>query len=218
MNASAERLRQSLVDASNEAEALRLNAGTSGNISVRLEAGMLITPTGVPPKSLRPELVVAMDFNGTWSSEVTPSSEWALHASIYKARPEVQAIVHAHPDHCVALSCARESLPAFHYMIAGFGGDDIRCSKYAVFGSPELADATVEAIEGRTACLLANHGMVAVGTSVAEAFGRTLKLETLARQYILCRSFAQPVVLTPDDLAEVKERYKTYGRQAVRAS
>ena len=218
MTEMSEHLRQSLVDASREAEALRLNAGTSGNISVRTDKGMLITPTGVPSKSLRNEMIVEMDLDGAWSGEMTPSSEWALHAAIYKARPEVQAIVHAHPDNCVALSCAREPLPAFHYMIAGFGGDDIRCSKYAAFGSPELAGVTVEAIEGRTACLLANHGMVAVGATVAEAFGRTVKLETLARQYILCRSFSQPVVLTPDDLVEVKERYKTYGRQPVRAS
>jgi L-fuculose-phosphate aldolase len=218
MNANSEQLRQSLVDASREAEALRLNAGTSGNISIRIEAGMLITPTGIPSKSLRPEMIVAMDFDGNWSGDVTPSSEWALHAAIYKARPEIEAIVHAHPDHCVALSCAREALPAFHYMIAGFGGDDVRCSRYATFGSPELADVTVEAIDGRTACLLANHGMVAIGASVAEAFSRTVKLETLARQYILCRSFSQPVVLTADELVDVKERYKTYGRQTTRVS
>lgn len=218
MTDTSEQLRQSLVDATKEAEVLRLNAGTSGNISVRTADGMLITPTGIPSKSLRPDMIVAMDLDGAWSGDMTPSSEWALHAAIYKARPEVQAIVHAHPDNCVALSCAREALPAFHYMVAGFGGVDIPCSKYAAFGSPELAEVTVEAIEGRTACLLANHGMVAVGTSVAEAFGRTVKLETLARQYILCRSFSQPVVLTPQDLVEVKERYKTYGRQPSRAS
>jgi L-fuculose-phosphate aldolase len=217
MTTNYEQLRQSLVDAANEAQALRLNAGTSGNISTRADNGMLITPTGIGPKLLRRSLIVRMEFEGAWLGETAPSSEWALHAAIYKARPEVQSIVHAHPDHCVALSCTREPIPAFHYMVAGFGGDDIRCSTYASFGSPELAEATVRAIEGRTACLLANHGMVAVGSSVTEAFGRSVKLETLARQYILCRSFSQPVVLTESELGEVKERYKTYGLQPAQA-
>ncbi|MDQ0323422.1 L-fuculose-phosphate aldolase [Pararhizobium capsulatum DSM 1112] len=213
MNTDTEQDRQSLIDASREAEAFRLNVGTSGNISVRTVGGMLITPTGIPSKLLRPDLIVAMDLDGGWSGDTTPSSEWGLHAAIYKSRPEIQAIVHAHPDHCVALSCARVSIPAFHYMVAGFGGDDVRCSRYATFGSAELADVTVEAIEGRTACLLANHGMVAVGSTVTEAFSRTLKLETLARQYILCRAFSKPVLLTEGDLVEVNERYKTYGKQ-----
>lgn len=206
-------LRQSIVDASLEAEALRLNVGTSGNISARTGGGMIITPTGIPPRALRPDLLVTMDLDGAWSGTVSPSSEWALHAEIYKARPDVLAIVHAHPDHCVALSCARMSIPAFHYMVAGFGGEDIRCSGYATFGSRELAMETVAALEGRTACLLSNHGMVAVGGTVREALGRTMKLETLARQFILCSSFAAPVVLSAAELVDVAERYKTYGKQ-----
>ncbi|WP_292403833.1 class II aldolase/adducin family protein [Mesorhizobium sp.] len=215
MSTNMEHARQSLITAAQDAEALRLNIGTTGNISARLNDGMLITPSGIPPKELKTELIVAMDLNGIWSGSVRPSTEWALHAAIYKARPEVHAVMHAHPDHCVALSCARESLPAFHYMIAGFGGDDVRCSEYASFGSPELARLTVEALEKRTACLLANHGMVAVGASVAEAFGRTIKLETLVRQFILCRSFSEPVLLTRSDMSDVKQRYKAgYGRQS----
>jgi L-fuculose-phosphate aldolase len=211
MDMTSHHLRQSLIDASLDAETQRINTGTTGNMSIRIDGGMLITPSGIPPKTLRPESIVAMDLDGTWSGDIKPSSEWALHAAIYKARPEVQAVVHAHPDHCVALSCARLGLPAFHYMIAGFGGDDVRCSRYATFGSPQLADVTVEALKNRTACLLANHGMVAVGATLAEAYGRTLKLETLARQYMLCRSFAEPVLLTDEELVDVKERYKTYG-------
>lgn len=212
MDMNSQHLRQSLIDASLDAETQRINTGTTGNMSIRTDGGMLITPSGVSPKMLRPESIVTMDLDGKWSGDLAPSSEWALHAAIYKARPEVQAVVHAHPDHCVALSCARLGLPAFHYMIAGFGGDDVRCSRYATFGSPDLAVVTVEALEGRTACLLANHGMVAVGATLGEAYGRTLKLETLARQYMLCRSFAQPVLLTDDELVDVKQRYKTYGR------
>lgn len=216
MDMTSQDPRQSLIDASLDAETQRINTGTTGNMSIRIDGGMLITPTGIPPKKLTPEAIVPMDFDGNWSGDIKPSSEWALHAAIYKARPEVQAVVHAHPDHCVALSCARLGLPAFHYMIAGFGGDDVRCSRYATFGSPELAEFTVEAMDNRTACLLANHGMVAVGATLSEAYGRTLKLETLARQYMLCRSFAEPVLLSENDLVDVKQRYKTYGRQDAR--
>lgn len=216
MDKSSHDPRQSLIDASLDAELQRINTGTTGNMSVRTEGGMLITPSGIPPRQLRPDAIVAMDLDGHWSGSIKPSSEWALHAAIYKARPEVRAVVHAHPDHCVALSCARIGLPAFHYMIAGFGGDDVRCSRYATFGSPELADVTIEALENRTACLLANHGMVSVGATLAEAYDRALKLETLARQYMLCRSFAEPVLLDEKELVEVKQRYKTYGRQDAR--
>jgi len=213
MNMSSQDLRQSLIDASVDAEIQRINVGTTGNMSIRIESGMLITPSGIPARELEPDTIVTMDLAGQWLGKVKPSSEWALHSAIYRVRPEVRAVVHAHPDHCVALSCARIRLPAFHYMIAGFGGDDVRCSRYATFGSPELADVTVEALENRTACLLANHGMVTVGSTLTEAYGRALKLETLARQYMLCRSFAEPVLLNDNELVEVKQRYKTYGRQ-----
>lgn len=211
-------LRRALVHASEAVDRKGLNSGTSGNISVRFGDGMLITPTGMSAAQMSPELMVPMRLDGSWSGEVRPSSEWAIHAGIYRARPEAQAVVHAHPDHCVALSCARQGIPPFHYMVAGFGGDDIRCSAYATFGSPELADVVVAAIAGRTACLLANHGMVAFGRSLAEAVGRTEKLETLARQYVLCRSVGKPVLLTAEELVEVKERYKTYGVQPARSA
>ncbi len=191
---SSQDLRQSLIDASIDAEIQRINVGTTGNMSVRTDQGMLITPSGIPPRELAPDMIVAMDLDGDWSGKVKPSSEWALHSALYRRRPEIRAVVHAHPDHCVALSCARIGLPAFHYMIAGFGGDDVRCSRYATFGSPALGEAPVEAMENRTACLLANHGMVTAGSTLADAYGRALKLETLARQYMLCRSFAEPVL------------------------
>lgn len=213
MNMSSQDQRQCLIDVSLDAEIQRINVGTTGNMSIRVDGSMLITPSGIPPRQLEPDTIVAMDPDGHWSGSVKPSSEWALHAAIYKARPEVRAVVHAHPDHCVALSCARIGLPAFHYMIAGFGGNDVRCSRYATFSSPELAEVTVEAMENRTACLLANHGMVTVGSTLAEAYGRALKLETLARQYMLCRSFTDPVLLNDEELVEIRQRYKTYGRQ-----
>lgn len=206
-------LRQSLVDAARYVDAKGLNSGTSGNISLRLPMGMLITPTGVAPSQLDPSAMVRMTLDGQWTGAMRPSSEWSMHAAIYKAFPQAQAISHAHPDHCVALSCLRESLPPFHYMIASFGGDDVPCSDYALFGTDELAQAAVRALADRNTCLLANHGMIAFGPDLATALARTEKLETLVRQYMLARSAGRPVLLTAEELLVVKARYKTYGQQ-----
>lgn len=206
-------MRQALVLAARAIEDKRLNSGTAGNISLRSRKGMLITPTGITPRDLGADQMVEMDLDGGWVGDFRPSSEWAMHAAIYKAFPHAEAIVHAHPDHCVALSCLRENLPAFHYMIAGFGGDDVRCSGYAPFGSPELAEVAVEALAERNACLLANHGMIAFGPDLTTAVARAEKLEILARQYILARSIGKPVLIDEAELVTVKNRYKTYGQQ-----
>lgn len=204
---------RTILAATLETERHRLNSGTSGNISVRTKAGMLITPTGVPPAELRPEMMVSMSLSGDWSGEWRPSSEWAMHAAIYQAFGEAQAIVHAHPDNCVALSCLREEMPAFHYMIASFGGDTVRCADYAPFGSQELADAAVSAMRDRSACLLANHGMICYGRSPMAALEAALKLETLARQYLLARWTGSPVLLGEEEMRDVFRRFRTYGQQ-----
>lgn len=206
-------MRQALVLAARAIEDKRLNSGTAGNISLRTRTGMLITPTGITPSNLGADQMVELDFDGGWAGDFRPSSEWAMHAAIYKAFPHAEAVVHAHPDHCVALSCLRENLPAFHYMVAGFGGDDVRCSDYAPFGSPELAKVAVEALADRNACLLANHGMIAFGPDLTLAVARAEKLEMLARQYILARSIGAPVLIDEAELVTVKNRYKTYGQQ-----
>ena len=205
--------------ASDMAEAMRalqeagLNNGTSGNISVRTGDGMLITPTGIASDKLRPDMMVPMRFDGQWDHALRPSSEWSMHAAIYEAYPQAAAVVHAHPDHCVALSSLRRPLPAFHYMIASFGGDDVPCSAYEPFGSPELGAAAVVALKGRNACLLANHGMICHGADLASATARAVKLETLARQYFLACSIGSPVLLGADEMGAVKVRYRTYGQQ-----
>jgi L-fuculose-phosphate aldolase len=209
-------LRQALVDAVRRVEAKGLNSGTSGNISLRLDAGMLITPTGIAPAQLEPSSMVEMTLDGQWRGTNRPSSEWEMHAAIYEAFPAANAVVHAHPDHCVALSCLRQPLPPFHYMIASFGGDDVPCSEYAPFGTDELARAAVRALKNRNACLLANHGMVAFGPDLAGALARTEKLETLVKQYLLACSAGRPVLLTEEELSIVKLRYKTYGQQPAR--
>lgn len=205
-------LRQDLVKYSRECITRGLTNATAGNISVRFENGMLITPSGVEPFDMHEEQIAAVTFEGASFGPLKPSSEWALHASLYRRRPETQAVVHAHPVHCVALSALRKAIPPFHYMVAGFGGDEIPCAPYEVFGSQALADV-VSATMGQRyhACLMANHGMIALGPDLKTALSRTDKLETLARQYQLAKSVGDPVLLTEAEMATVRETYSTYG-------
>ncbi|MEQ8813496.1 class II aldolase/adducin family protein [Thalassobaculum sp.] len=192
-----------------------LTAGTAGNISVRTLDGMLITPTGAAAADLAPDRLVAMALDGTVNGDIRPSSEWQMHAAIYRAVPGAGAVVHTHADACVALSCQRRSIPAFHYMVAGFGGDDVPCTGYAPFGSVELAELAAAALDGRSACLLANHGMIAHGPDLARAVAATRRLEILARQYLLALTAGPPVLLDSAQMAEVRRRYAGYGQQAV---
>ncbi|HYZ63027.1 MAG TPA: class II aldolase/adducin family protein [Acetobacteraceae bacterium] len=184
--------------------------GNSGNVSVRTERGMLISPTGTTPERISAESVVEMGFDAPVPAA---SSEWALHAAIYQGRPEFGAIVHTHADACTALACLGLGLPAFHYMIAGFGGDDVRCAPYVTFGTPELADVAAAAMRGRTACLLANHGMIAAGPDLAAAIGATETLERLCRQYLLARAAGKLRILTAAEMRATRERFKTYGQR-----
>lgn len=190
-----------------------LTAGSAGNISVRTPGGMLITPTGATGDDLSAERIVAVAPDGSVAGEVRPSSEWQMHAAIYRAVPGAGAVVHTHADACVALSCQRRPIPAFHYMIAGFGGDDVPCTGYAPFGSVELAELAAAALAGRSACLLANHGMIAHGPDLARAVAATRRLETLARQYLLALTAGPPVILDGAQMAEVRRRYAGYGQQ-----
>lgn len=205
-------IRDALVHYSREAIARGLSNATAGNISMRFGEGMLITPSGIEPARMTPDQIAEVDFDGAVRGSWKPSSEWALHARLYRLRPEARAVVHAHPTYCVALSTLREPLPSFHYMVAGFGGDEAPCAPYAPFGTQELADVVAETMGARYhACLMANHGMIALGETLESAFSRTEKLETLARQYQLARSMGDPVLLTAEEMKVVRERYKTYG-------
>lgn len=182
--------------------------GSSGNVSLRMAGGMLISPTGTTPERIGPDDVVSMGLD---APAPRASSEWALHAAIYQDQPCVGAIVHTHADACTALACLNQGLPAFHYMLAGFGGDDVRCAPYATFGTPALAQATVTAIRGRTACLLANHGMVAAGPDLVSAVATAETLERLCRQYLLARSAGVPHLLSASEMQAARERYRNYG-------
>jgi L-fuculose-phosphate aldolase len=205
-------IRLSVVQVNAELEKQGMNVCATGNISVRCRDGMLITPAGSRTETLAPEHIVFTKFDGTWEGPLRPSSEWAMHREVYVKVPAANAVVHCHADHCVALSCFRKPIPAFHYMIQGFGGTDIPCVDYFPFGSQDLASAAGEALTDRTACLLSNHGMLARGVTLLGAFDAALKLETLARQYLMTLTIGAPTILTEADMAIVKENYKVYGK------
>src|SRR5271154_3327708 len=172
--------RQAIIDACCRMNALGINQGTSGNISVRHEDGMLITPTSVPYDMMVPEQIVFMGMDGSFAAGQRPSSEWRFHLDIMRARGEVNAVVHAHPTYATILSIMGLEIPPIHYMMAVAGGDNIRCSPYATFGTPELSAHAVKALEGRMACLLGHHGMIAVGPSLARALWLAVEVEKLA--------------------------------------
>ena len=203
--------RQQVVHVYRELARLGLMLGSSGNVSLRTRAGMLITPSGTTPQTVRAKALVTMTLDGDAGGKARPSSEWEMHAAIYKAFPEAHAVVHCHADACTALACLGEGLPAFHYEIAGFGGDDVRCAPYVTFGTTELAQEAVAAMAGRSACLLANHGMICHGPSPSAALASAINLEKLARQYLLARASGTPVLLNAAQMRAAHARYRSYG-------
>lgn len=188
--------------------------GSAGNVSVRTPDGMLITPSGCSAEAVTDDTIVALTLDGGTISSGTPSSEWPMHAAIYRAYAHAQAIVHTHAEACTALACLNQPLPAFHYMILAFGGPDVRCAPYVTFGTPELARLAVEALEGRSACLLANHGMVVHAPTLEKALSDAIVLESLCRQYLLARAAESPRLLTPVELDAAQERFRTYGSKS----
>ncbi len=210
--------RRDIIDACLEMNALGLNQGTSGNISIRFEDQMLISPSATPYANVTPDMVAAIDLSGemptTWAGPRKPSTEWRIHWLSMKKRADVTAVVHAHPTYCTALAMHHMPIPAAHYMIAAFGGMDVPCAKYATFGSSELAAYVLEALEGRSACLMANHGMVATGTGIEQAMWRAVELETIARQYFLALQIGAPKLLTKSQIDDTFRMFAGYGVQA----
>ncbi len=204
-----------IVDTCLAMNASGINQGKSGNVSARFGDAMLVTPSGVSYDALKPMNIVLLGLDGTpvEDGQLLPSSEWRMHADIYRARPEAQAIVHAHPTFCTALACQRTGIPAFHYMVAVAGGTDIRCSDYATFGTQALSDTMVAALQDRKACILANHGMICFEANLDKALGLAIEVEGLARQYHHARQLGEPVILSDAEMAEVLEKFKTYGKQ-----
>ena len=196
--------RQSIIDACREMNRLGINQGTSGNISLRQEDGMLITPTSVPYDNMQVDQIVFMKLDAAPGDGQRPSSEWRFHRDILKARPEVNAVVHAHPPYSTILAIMGREIPPVHYMIACAGGDTIRCAPYATFGTEELSRHAVTALEDRSACLLAHHGMIAVGPSLAKAMWLAVEVEALARQYHGCLQIGTPPLLSKTEIENVR--------------
>jgi L-fuculose-phosphate aldolase len=207
------KLRQELVATARRAEALGLNRGTSGNFSVRLPAGdgFLITPSAVPCDAMRAKDVVEMGADGEPRGPGVPSTERRLHAAILAARPDVGAVAHAHSRDATAVACLRRDVPPFHYMIAVAGGDSIRCARYETFGTEALARGALRALEGRRACLLANHGQVAVGATLARALALAVEVENLCATWLAALTVGQPVLLKRRQMRAVAEAFRTYG-------
>lgn len=212
----ADERRTAVVETARELVARGLNRGTAGNVSIRCDPagahGFLITPTGMDPFVMSPEDVVAMTLDGAVSGRREPSSEWRFHRDIYSKRPEAGAVLHAHSPFATALACQRRSIPAFHYMIARFGGNDVRCAAYATFGTQALSDSVTEALEGRSACLLANHGMVVFGRDLPHALGLVVEFEALCEQYWRTRQLAEPAILSSEEMDVVRRKFATYGQ------
>lgn len=194
-----------------------LNQGASGNVSVRAQNGFLITPSGVDAEILETPQLVAMDMAGNWSGDWKPSSEWRFHRDIYAARPDVGAVVHCHSPAATAIAVLGKSIQAFHYMVAIAGGADVRCAPYATFGTQALSDAALAALTDRRACLLAHHGMIAVGRDLAQAMAVAVEVEYLADLYLRLLPLGEPPVLPAEEMALILEKFKTYGAAANQA-
>ena len=205
--------RRAIIDACLKMNATGLNQGTAGNISLRHGEGFLVTPSGIPYEAMRPEQVVPVHFDESYSGDWLPSSEWRMHFDIYATRPEAGAVVHTHSVHATALSCLRREIPPFHYMIAVAGGRTLRTADYATFGTRELSRAMLAALEGRSACLLANHGMICFGPTLDKALWLAGEIETLCRQYVIALTAGEPAILTDTQMDEVIARFGSYGRQ-----
>lgn len=193
-----------------------LNQGTSGNISAVFDEHMLITPSGIPYESLQAEQIAKMPLYSdevTWEGPCKPSSEWHFHRAILQSNRDYTAVVHTHSTFATILSMSRKPIPPCHYMIAAFGGDTVRCAEYATYGTPELSSNIVDAMKDRSACLMANHGMVVAGGDLDKAMWAAVELETLARQYYHAKLGGGVILLPEEEIKVVLEKFKNYGLQ-----
>ncbi len=214
--ASRESLSQAIIDTCLAMNTHGINQGNAGNISQRFKDGFLITPSAIAYEQLQPDDVVYVDMDGSSRDSLAPSSEWRMHRDIYVNHPVAGAVLHAHSTFATALSCLRLDIPAFHYMIAVAGGADIRCADYALFGSQALSDNMLAALTDRRACLLGTHGMICFHDDLDKALWLGVEVETLARQYWHARQAGAPIILTSAQMAEVLEKFKSYGKQSGR--
>jgi len=213
---SREVLSQQVIDSCLAMNARGINQGSAGNISVRFEDGFLITPSGMAYDRLQPKHIVRVGLDGSSGDALNPSSEWRMHRDIYTNRAEAGAVLHAHSIFATALSCLRIDMPAFHYMIAVAGGADIRCADYALFGTQALSDNMLVALRERRACLLGTHGLICFHDNLDKALWLGVEVETLAKQYWHARQAGEPVILDQQQMDEVLQQFKGYGKQPSR--
>ncbi|MCX9156972.1 class II aldolase/adducin family protein [Niveibacterium sp. 24ML] len=204
-------LREQLLACARHVAAIGLNPGAAGNLSLRTHSGMLITPSGLPWEALGTADFVEVDASGQSHGQRAPSSEWMIHRDLYLERPDIGAVIHTHAPFCTALACLHRTIPPFHYMVARFGGADVRCADYATYGTPALSQAVMRAMGGRNGCLMANHGMIVAGHDLRHAQALAIELESLAEQYWRACQLGAPVLLPEDEIARVLEKFKGYG-------
>jgi L-ribulose-5-phosphate 4-epimerase len=205
-------LRKGVIATALAMNALGVNRGKSGNVSARWKEGFLVTPSGLPYEETKPSDIVFIDKSGKPTGKLAPSSEWRFHHDIYRTRKDTRAVVHTHSSFATTLACLGMEVPAFHYMIAVAGGNSIRCAPYATFGSQELSDHALKALDRRMACLLANHGMIAMGENLGHALGLAVEVEALCEQYWRALQIGKPMLLSDTEMQLVLEKFKTYGR------
>lgn len=209
MTSTLQAARRALIEAAQTMSARGLATGTSGNLSLRGEEGILITPSAIPYEALTPDMLPLLRADGSFEGAFRPSSEWRFHLDIYQTRPEVGGIVHHHAPYTTALAMARREIPACHYMIARFGGAPIRCADYALFGTAALSHTVLQALAGRTACLMANHGGLATGRDIGTALAAATELEVLAQHYLLSLQAGGPVLLSAREIQDAIDQFAT---------
>ncbi|MCB1883238.1 MAG: class II aldolase/adducin family protein [Geminicoccaceae bacterium] len=207
-------LRREMVATCRAMNASGINQGTAGNVSIRNDRGFLITPSSLPYDVMQPDDVVQMDFDGSYEGARRPSSEWRFHRDILQARTDVDCVLHCHSVYATTLAVHHKEIPSFHYMTGLFGGTTIRCARYATFGTQALSDAALEALKDRTACLLGQHGQIALGKSLAAALAGAIEVETLSRLYVQALVLGEPPVLDDEEMARVirQMRNMSYGQ------
>jgi len=205
-------LREQMVATCRRMNESGINQGTAGNLSVRTESGFLITPSSMPYDTMTAEDIVEMDFDGTYVGR-RPSSEWRFHRDILKARDDINVVLHCHSVYATTLACHHKTIPSFHYMTGVAGGTTIRCSRYATFGTQALSDAALEALEGRLACLLGQHGQISLGKTLDAALWLAVEVETLSRMYVQALALGEPPVLPDEEMERVIAQMKrmSYG-------
>jgi L-fuculose-phosphate aldolase len=206
-------LREEIVRTCRKMVELGINQGTSGNVSVRSGDRFLITPSGIPYDEMTAEQIAVMDENGKYFGPCEPTTEWRIHRGVLRARPDAGVVIHTHSMFSTTIACLRRAIPALHYYVAVGGGPTIRCAEYATYGTQELADNVLAALVERDACLLANHGLLVIGTTLGQTLRRTFDIEMLARQYVYAQQIGEPCILPDDEIERVRLKMRTYGTQ-----